>query len=136
MKRIIASIGLLLLACQVALGSAGAIFLCLCASSEAECAPPAPTLLEDDCCAHSEEKESAQEKEECSDLLLTTDDLDSVEFNKETTKLLTLVPVAIFELPELYNLASLFEQQPPAARAPPEIASPQTLYTQTIKLLL
>lgn len=124
----------MLLACQVALGSAGALFLCLCAPHEAPCAPPAPVAQADDCCAPSEQ--NTANEDDCADLLFTSEDIETDAFHKDGSKLSPTPILVTFELPELHRPAELFQRQPTPARAPPGVLSPESLYTQTIKLLL
>jgi len=134
-KRFIASIGLLLLTCQIALGSAGSLFLCLCAAHETPCAPPATVAEAENCCAHVEE-ESAANEDECTDLLITTDEIDTIEFNKDSSRFHFSLLLTPYQLPDLHNPAFLFERPLQPAQEPPRALSPRRLYTQTIKLLL
>lgn len=132
MKRTIASIGLLLIACQVALGSTGAIFLCLCATHETPCALTTPIAEAAGCC----ERSQTAKPKECADLLITSEEIEAVEFTKEPIKLPALNLIAAFKHPQLPKASDLLKKNPEPTKARPCVTGPQRQYTQSIKLLL
>lgn len=123
MKRIIASIGLCLFAAQVALGSADALFLCLCFDhddGEVACAPAAET----EHCTHSDAELIAPAQPDCSDLLLTCEGENLIERSSSQPK---LKPPSYDLLPALISLVETTRNLPTIARAPQECPTPPPL---------
>ncbi|EDY83773.1 hypothetical protein VDG1235_3400 [Verrucomicrobiia bacterium DG1235] len=143
MKRIIASIGLVFLAAQIALGSVGAIFLCLCVGHEEHASPCAPAIVdtsESAACLHDEPVASTVEKpadEACDDLLFTGNELEPVDRLGDSLKLKAGTALTAFAFSDhCGQLPPLSELQPQAARSPPQQTPCCTVYTRTIKLLI
>lgn len=143
MKRSIASLGFLLLACHVALGSAGAVFLCLCFDQHAHASPCAPSdnASGTAACAHDEAEPSvglqvAPSEEACGDLLLVGSDIEALDRAKELLKLkASLASSAHF--PEAYRVPrARFALQSGPSRAPPDPQTASVTYARTVRLLL
>jgi hypothetical protein len=84
MRRAIAIIGLITLASQIALGSAGSVFLCLCKGDLAHETPCRPTKVEAEVAScHHDEAQSLEhdthEDDECADVLIKGLDIDSLD---------------------------------------------------------
>lgn len=118
------------------------MFLCLCAGAldlETSCKPISEQPA-DTCCEHEEplpEIPQVHEDEDCNDILIVGSDIELADRGSENSIL--KAPIGTFAFQFEAN-STLFTPnatlQARDARAPPETANAQTIYSRTIRLIL
>lgn len=135
MPRLLAFIGILVIACQLTLAGSGVLFLCLCVADEPHDTPCQPATVDAaDRCAH-EEREPVVEYHDCQDILIEGAELDGTAVEqasllKAPNLMATLAPEPVFPLPGKTPI----RRSPP--RSPPLAATSATHYSTTVQLLL
>lgn len=138
MRRAIALFGILALASQTALGSAGALFLCLCQDAATHDSPcePAESALASSACRHDAQAEPAADGcESCNDVLIDAADIDSLGRLADYPPIKSPLLAFAFSFVPQPEAGRPAVSRPLPARAPPLMSGARAHYAQTVRLL-